>query len=59
MFAVMGAGRADPRTISKDVTFPDYQWKELHEVKKKWNATSFVVLEQEMIKSMDVGTFNR
>lgn len=59
MSAVMGAGRANPQTISIDVTFPNYQWKELHEVKKKWNATTFVVLQQEMIKSMDVGTFTR
>ena len=59
MYAVMGAGRADPQTVSEDVIFPNYRWPELHEVEKKWNATTFVVLQQEMIKSMDVGTLTR
>ena len=59
MFAVMGAGLADPKTISGDVIFPNYHWTELKEVKKQWNATTFIVLGQEMIKSMDVGTLTR
>ncbi|XP_074621699.1 uncharacterized protein LOC141880144 isoform X2 [Acropora palmata] len=50
---VMGSGVADPRTIKGDVTFPNYQWTELADVKKKWNASTFLVLPQEMIKDLN------
>ena len=51
----MGSGVADPRTIKGDVTFPNYQWTELADVKKKWNASTFLVLPQEMIKDLNEG----
>ncbi|XP_068695146.1 uncharacterized protein [Montipora foliosa] len=50
---VMGAGVAYPTTITEDVTFPNYGWPELMDVKTKWNASTFVVLPLEMIKSMN------
>lgn len=51
----MGAGSADPESISKDVIFPNYEWPELAKVQEKWNVTTFVVLSQTVIKSMNAG----
>lgn len=51
----MGVGTADPESISKDVIFPNYKWSDLKEVQKKWNVTTFVVLSQKVIKSMNAG----
>ena len=51
--AVLGAGRADPKSISKDVIFPNYKWPELAEVQQQWDVTTFVVLSQRVIKSMN------
>lgn len=51
----MGAGKADPESISKDVIFPNYNWPELAKVQKQWNVTTFVVLSQKVIKSMNAG----
>lgn len=51
----MGSGVADQRTIKVDVTFPNYQRTELADVKKKWNASTFLVLPQEMIKDLNEG----
>ncbi|KAL9989659.1 hypothetical protein ACROYT_G004227 [Oculina patagonica] len=50
---VMGAGTADPESVSKDVIFPNYNWPELAKVQEKWNVTTFVVLSQAVIKSMN------
>ena len=52
---VMGSGVADARTIKGDVTFPNYRWTELADVKKKWNASTFLVLPQQMIKDLNEG----
>lgn len=52
---VMGAGVADPERISKDVIFPNYNWPDLGKIKQQWNITTFVVLSQQMIKSIKVG----
>lgn len=52
---VMGAGRADPESISKDVIFPNYEWPELAKVQQQWDVTTFVVLSQRVIKSMNAG----
>ncbi|XP_020632814.1 brain-specific angiogenesis inhibitor 1-like isoform X2 [Orbicella faveolata] len=52
---VMGAGKADPESISKDVIFPNYEWAELAKVQQQWNVTTFVVLSQKVIKSMNPG----
>lgn len=54
-FIVMGSGVADQRTIKVDVTFPNYQWTELADVKKKWNSSTFLVLPQQMIKDLNEG----
>lgn len=54
----MGAGIANPESISKDVIFPNYNWPKLAGVQEKWNVTTFVVLGHEMIKAMKVGRFN-
>ena len=54
----MGAGVAYPTTITEDVTFPNYGWPELTDVQTKWNASTFVVLPLEMIKSMNDGKLN-
>ena len=51
----MGAGVADPERISKDVIFPNYNWPDLGKIKQQWNITTFVVLSQQMIKSIKVG----
>jgi len=51
----MGAGKADPESISKDVIFPNYEWPELAKVQQQWNVTTFVVLSQKVIKSMNAG----
>lgn len=51
----MGAGTADPDSISKDIIFPNYEWSELAKVQEKWNVTTFVVLSRTTIKSMDAG----
>lgn len=55
MITVMGAGRADPESISKDVIFPNYEWPELAKVQQQWDVTTFVVLSQRVIKSMNAG----
>lgn len=49
----MGAGVADPETISEDVIFPNYNWPDLARVKEEWNVTTFVVLSKQMIKDME------
>ena len=51
----MGAGVADPKRISKDVIFPNYKWPELANIQQQWNVTTFVVLSQEMLKTINVG----
>lgn len=53
--AVMGAGVADPVTISEDVIFPNYNWLDLAKVQEQWNATTFVVLGKDMISEMNAG----
>ena len=56
---VMGAGVADPETISEDVIFPNYNWPNLTRVKEEWNVTTFVVLSTQMIKDMkDMESYN-
>lgn len=55
MVTVMGAGKADPESISKDVTFPNYEWSELAKVQQQWDVTTFVVLSQRVIKSIKAG----
>ena len=55
MTTVMGAGKADPESVSKDVIFPNYEWPELGKVQQQWNVTTFLVLSQKVIKSMDAG----
>lgn len=50
----MGSGVVDPLTI-RDVIFPNYEWPELIEVQKKWNASTFVILPQQMIKDLNEG----
>lgn len=51
---VMGAGVADPEGISEDVIFPNYKWPELGMIKQQWNVTTFVVLSQQMLKTIKV-----
>ena len=55
MVTVLGAGEADPESISKDVIFPNYNWTELAKVQQQWKVTTFVVLSQKVIKSMKAG----
>jgi len=55
MVLVMGAGTADPESISKDVIFPNYEWADLAKVQQQWNVTTFVVLNHKVIKSMNAG----
>ncbi|XP_032240907.1 adhesion G-protein coupled receptor G4 [Nematostella vectensis] len=49
---VMGAGVVHPANITKDITFPDYDVKELDEVRRQWKYASFLVIDEVVLREM-------
>ena len=53
----MGAGVTSAESVTGDIIFPNYKWPELEEVKKLWNVTTFVLVDQKMVKQMSSGQY--
>jgi len=51
----MGCGVVEPLSISKDVTFPNYDIPEIDEIRTTWHASSFINIDKEVIEDLTKG----
>lgn len=51
----MGCGVAEPLSITKDITFPNYDLPKLDDIRGKWQASSFINIDKEIIEDLVKG----